>query len=608
MFPAVVVAAGVASRLRPYSLEKPKSFMELEPGLTILQFILERLRRAGLAPVYIVTRREFENHFRGLPSPVIVLTVDREEFGNLYSVYTALRYVQPPFLVAMSDHIFEFEILRRLLSRKPERAFVICLDRKPSVSEVQEGLKVRLKEGRVVEVGKGIETRYGIDTGLILVGEKARSYIERVVEERGPEASIGDALSLAAKDGEVDYVDVTGLLWKDIDTPEDLVKARALYKRILIRDFKRATAGPATWLLVRPLSVRAALAMPPRALRAAGGLSLLVAAALASLVLTAGAPSPVMLLPVYALALLADYCWVLNVLAQGRLSSVSLATELVAEMSIAFTIFSALLPSLPLHLAAPAGVLLALSSALPAAHNYLGGQPTVFSLVSDPLLKYIASAALLLLGFGGLAAVYWILVGLLPVYPAEPLRYEPREVFPRLTRRRAPLRRRLEIAAASGFKLAISLIAISLAQAYLGDVALIGADIVQVRAGDALSVLALILVIYYGYRVLQGLAALVDAASARLAEAFKVTESVAKHIGLDALYVVVLATALAFLPPSLRALPGLGELLSRAVALMLIALLVFFLYDLAKVVYRTFEDALHSLLDRVVRAVSEYEA
>ena len=607
MFPAVVVAAGVASRLRPYSLEKPKSFMELEPGLTILQFILERLRRAGLAPVYIVTRREFENHFRGLPSPVIVLTVDREEFGNLYSVYTALRYVQPPFLVAMSDHIFEFEILRRLLSRKPERAFVICLDRKPSVSEVQEGLKVRLKEGRVVEVGKGIETRYGIDTGLILVGEKARSYIERVVEERGPEASIGDALSLAAKDGEVDYVDVTGLLWKDIDTPEDLVKARALYKRILIRDFKRATAGPATWLLVRPLSVRAALAMPPRALRAAGGLSLLVAAALASLVLTAGAPSPVMLLPVYALALLADYCWVLNVLAQGRLSSVSLATELVAEMSIAFTIFSALLPSLPLHLAAPAGVLLALSSALPAAHNYLGRQPTVFSLVSDPLLKYIASAALLLLGFGELAAAYWVLAGFLPLYPAEPLRYEPREVFPSLSRRKAPLRRRLEVAAASGFKLAISLTAISLIQAYLGDVA-IGSDIVQVRAGDALSVLALLLVIYYGYRVLQGLVALVDAASVRLAEAFKVTESVAKHIGLDALYVTVLALALVFLPSSLRTLPGLGELLSRVVALMLVALLVFFLYDLAKVTYRTFEDALHALLDRVVRAVSEHEA
>lgn len=607
MFPAVIVAAGVASRLRPYSLEKPKSLMELEPGLTILQFVLERLRRAGLAPVYVVTRRELGKYFRELPAPFAVLTVDEEEFGNLYSVYTALRHVQPPFLVAMSDHIFEYEILRRLLSKRPEKAFVICLDRKPSASEVQEGLKVRLREGRVVEVGKGIETRYGIDTGLILVGEKARHYIEKVIEEKGPAASIGDALSLAAKDGEVDYVDVTGLLWKDIDTPEDLAKARLLYKRILVRDHRRATAGPATWLFVRPLSMRAALSTPPRALRATGGLSLLVAAALASLVLTTGTPSPIMLLSAYALALLADYCWILNVLAQGQMSSVSLAAELVAEMSIAFTVFSALLPSLPPYLVAPAGVLLAVSSALPAAHNYLGRQPTVFSLVSDPVLKYTVSVVLLLLGFGGLAVAYWVLAGFLPLYPAEPLRYEPREVFPRLSRRKAPLKRRLEVAVASGFKLAISLTAISLVQAYIGDMA-IGSEVVQARVGDVLSMLALLLVIYYGYRVLQGLVALVDAVSARLAEALKVTESVAKHIGFDILYVAVLALALTFLPSSLRTLPEPGGLLSRAVALMLVALLVFFLYDLAKVVYRTFEDALHSLLDKVVKVVSEREA
>jgi 1L-myo-inositol 1-phosphate cytidylyltransferase/CDP-L-myo-inositol myo-inositolphosphotransferase len=83
----------------------------------------------------------------------------------------------------------------------------------------------------MVAVGKSLESRYSINTGLILVREKAYAYVERVISEKESIASIGDALDLAAKEGEVDYVDVTGLLWKDVDMAEDLAKARALFPR-----------------------------------------------------------------------------------------------------------------------------------------------------------------------------------------------------------------------------------------------------------------------------------------------------------------------------------------------------------------------------------------
>jgi phosphatidylglycerophosphate synthase len=109
MLPVVIVAGGVASRLRPYSEERPKSLMELEPGLTIADFILERFRRAGLSPVYLVTRKEFPEVFRSkLGSSVAILTVDREEFGNLYmtlvvnalSLLAALLFANGQFLPA----------------------------------------------------------------------------------------------------------------------------------------------------------------------------------------------------------------------------------------------------------------------------------------------------------------------------------------------------------------------------------------------------------------------------------------------------------------------------------------------------------------------------
>ncbi|MGC9107635.1 MAG: NTP transferase domain-containing protein [Infirmifilum sp.] len=610
MLPVVIVAAGVASRLRPFSLERPKSLMELEPGLTIIQFIIDRFSRAGLSPIYIVTRKEREEEFGKSVKGVRILTVDLEEFGNLYTVYTAMREVRPPFLVSMSDHIFEYEILERIISESSDKAFVICLDRKPSAAEALEGLKVRLKGGEIVEVGKGIETRYGIDTGLILVREKARRYIERVMEERGPSASIGDALSLAAKDGEVAYVDVTGLLWKDIDTAEDLITARKLYKYILVRDSERATAGPLTRIFVRPISIRLALKTPPTLQRVASLLFMLLVftgVALYSLL----ERSPLGLLTVaYVLALSVDYTWILSVLSHGSVRLESLSMRLLTDFSLAFFLFYNLLLQAPLQFAYPLLTFLTFTSILPGVYDYTGGRRTLLSFVSDPLLRYSLAIILSWLGLELYAVAYWIASGLLAVLPLKPLRsrHAPREAYPRIPREKSVLEQKLEAAASSGFKLAIALIAVSLLRVYLGDILIFSEDGFILKVDDLLSASALLFVIYYGYKVLIGLKALVDVASTYFADMFGVTESVAEHLGLDALYIAATILALLIAPSSLRAIPWIGEPLARLVSVVLILLLLFLIYDFARVTYQTFEKTLRDFLERIVRAVSRVES
>jgi len=41
---AVIFAAGMASRLGPYSSDSPKCLFELDPGVTILSFIISHAR------------------------------------------------------------------------------------------------------------------------------------------------------------------------------------------------------------------------------------------------------------------------------------------------------------------------------------------------------------------------------------------------------------------------------------------------------------------------------------------------------------------------------------------------------------------------------------
>jgi len=610
MLPVVIVAGGVASRLRPYSEERPKSLMELEPGLTIADFILERFRRAGLSPVYLVTRRKFVEAFRSKLGPsVVILTVDREEFGNLYSVYTALKHVKPPFLVAMSDHVFEYEMLRRLLSYRSSKAFTVCLDRKPSRAEAQEGLKVQLAGGAVAAVGKGLESRYGIDTGLILVREGASAYVEKVISEKGPTASISDALDLAAKDGEVDYVDVTGLLWKDVDTAEDLAKARELCKRILARDYGRKHSGPLTLALVRPVTFRLASLGPCHARVRLALLAAALLLALGSVTLAAPPLQPLLAFALlYAIALLGDLANLSAALAragEGLARAVTLA-ELVAEVGALSLIVTVLGERAPYS--QPLIALAAASSAVPAFLGRGEGGPSRLAWVADPLLKYTVAAAAAFAGFGLVALVYWICSSLSVMWPAGVPVAPPKptgEAFPRLGARVGHAERRLRAAAASGFKLTLILLALSYAQSYFGDVVLLNLEWLELQVGDVVPPLALIFTVYYGYRVLIGAKILVDALASRVVRALGITESVARHIGLDALYLAATWLALAFVPGALRPLPVVGEALSRAVALALLVVMILLLYDLAKVVYATFEDAFKRALRKVVEAVSE---
>jgi len=257
---AVVIAAGSATRLAPYSSPaNPKALMELEEGVTILGHILGQLRRCGIEDIVVVVRAEAADRIRENVDGVrLVALSTQEEFGNLYSAFVGCGDSADGFLLLMSDHIFELEVLRRLIERGPktDKSFIICLDREPSRKASEEGLKILLTDGRVAGTGKELLPVHGIDTGLIWCGPGARRYFREAIERFGKKGSIKDALNIAAERDDIDYVDVTGLLWQDIDTPEDLEKARRIYWDILRRDIIKSSDGLVARYLNRQISTR----------------------------------------------------------------------------------------------------------------------------------------------------------------------------------------------------------------------------------------------------------------------------------------------------------------------------------------------------------------
>ena len=111
MLPIVIIAGGFASRLEPYSGETHKCLMELEPNVTILDFVLNRIEKINSPRILIVVRPQFKNVFEEkLKGKAELIETDVEEFGNLYSVSLAMKHLNAgSFLLLMSDHICELK-------------------------------------------------------------------------------------------------------------------------------------------------------------------------------------------------------------------------------------------------------------------------------------------------------------------------------------------------------------------------------------------------------------------------------------------------------------------------------------------------------------------
>jgi choline kinase/phosphatidylglycerophosphate synthase len=263
----VILAAGFATRLRSVTRGTPKSLIELEPGVTVLDYIVNAFHEVGINKIYVVTRPDVMHFFKGFRGVNVVAVDVVEGDGNLWTLYQAIRYlremgVEDDIVLSMSDHVYEVAILKNLVkaSRGSQKLY-LCLDRLIRGRDAVEGLKIVVSGETIALSGKDIPPYSGIDTGLFYIPKTLFSYIEKVVAEKGGKAALSDLINVLTKENLVGYVDVSGHLWQDIDTPEDVERARKLYWRILARNLVKEGDGIVSRYINRRISTAISIAL-----------------------------------------------------------------------------------------------------------------------------------------------------------------------------------------------------------------------------------------------------------------------------------------------------------------------------------------------------------
>lgn len=632
MLRAVVVAAGKGSRLHPYTDGVAKCLLEIAPGVTLLDFILRQLREAGVEDIVVATMPKYVEKIRervGVGVEVRAVEAEAEDFGNLYTFYLAARDGGVDrFLAVMSDHIFESEVLVKLLEDGGEKAVTLCLDRSPKWKDAVEGLRIRLEDVGVKEAGKGILPFEGVDTGLFMISSRGMRLVEDVVTRVGASANFVDLVNLAAEAGDVGYVDVSGKIWMDVDTPEDLEEARRLYWEVLRRSLIKRGDGPVSRYFNRPLSTRVSIFLYRRVPKLTANQMTVISfltGIISSALFFAGNP--------VGGGLAAQASSVLDgvdgelarlrreVSEFGRIFDMVLdrLVDVSIVLGLGFHSLSTLPPLLALiltSLSAAGVVIISYISSLftgKARENLRRGFPwatrdvrlfliMIGGLAQQPLipLTFCAFAPLVFA-----AKAIFVMSRQLKRAGGKPLERRPPTPIIETKRvdRRGKAAENLISLASNSIYLIISVYILHLISYMVEDFRLVKFGAITLQASHILSIMSLVVVILFGYRILIALRFLLESAAGYLLAELEITRTIYQRAAADIFYLVSLTLVLLGVFPLLEEISNTFAIFRMAVIITFLTLFTIIIYDLMRIFRRNLRGFWDRLLDRVSEAL-----
>lgn len=263
---AVIIAAGNGSRLQGYQKGCPKPLVNVG-GMPLLQRVILSAKKIGVTEFVIVI---------GYQAARIRKTINARKLGvkitwvrnpdwkkpNGVSVLKAEKYVDGKFLLFMSDHIFDLNILNRIKDFDlANDGGVLCVDYALNEVNLDDATKVRTENNRLINLGKSLTDFNAIDVGIFVCMPNLFDEL-RLSQESGDETLSG-GIRMLSEAGKMATFDIGDAFWQDVDTVPDIYNAEKLLLRstrsqndgIIAKMINRRISNRITrWLLKTPIT------------------------------------------------------------------------------------------------------------------------------------------------------------------------------------------------------------------------------------------------------------------------------------------------------------------------------------------------------------------
>jgi choline kinase len=225
---AIILAAGVGSRLRPLTDACPKCLLEVG-GRPIIDHLMDGLQRAGITDVVVVIGYHGEQLREHCGARVRYITNPRfEETNSLYSLWLARNELVSGALVLNSDVLVPSALIERLL-RAPAPDGVLV---ERGTGFLPEDMKVMLRGAAVVDFGKTLppERSHAHNVGIAKFSPAGGGRLATCLERLVATGHENDWVPLAFREFGTHWpliaVATDGAPWIEIDFADDLERAR----------------------------------------------------------------------------------------------------------------------------------------------------------------------------------------------------------------------------------------------------------------------------------------------------------------------------------------------------------------------------------------------
>lgn len=234
----LIIAAGQGSRLRQRAESKPLVPLN---NIPLIERVISAARKGGADEFFVVSgyqgpllRAHLDRVSVREAIPVHHIINDRWREPNGVSVLQAKPVLDQPFILLMSDHLFDPDIIKYLLTQElPGDGVILATDsnlRNPLV-DLDDVTRVFQDNGNIREIGKGLSRYNAFDTGIFMCTPALFDALEEGMD-RGGEASLSGGMRVVAESGRALSWDIGNRFWLDVDDSRTYVKAEVALEQM----------------------------------------------------------------------------------------------------------------------------------------------------------------------------------------------------------------------------------------------------------------------------------------------------------------------------------------------------------------------------------------
>ena len=246
----IILAAGMSSRLKPLTNDKPKCMIKLF-NETLIERQIKIFHNCNINDITIVTG--YRGELINIPDVNYVKNKNYEKTNMNESLFCAKQKFDDSILVSYADIIFEQRTIEQILRFRQDVGVAINLDWKKNYKNrtqhsLSEAENVLIENYKVVRLRKNIteclpNQKIGEFLGIIKLSKKGAMYfLEKYLKLKNSHKGVFHSSPSFQKayltDMLQEIVDskiivdpiITKGLWMEIDTTEDLKRAENLFK------------------------------------------------------------------------------------------------------------------------------------------------------------------------------------------------------------------------------------------------------------------------------------------------------------------------------------------------------------------------------------------